>query len=170
MTMISAQFVKNAIAQMYAGMDRTLRKGAAFLEEKGLEETVALNWRLAPDMFPMKRQVVIATELPARALSRLARTDIPEFGEGPESFDDLYAQIKKAGSLIADLSNDALEADPEDIIAMPTPRGELNFPRQVFLHNFVAPNVYFHVTATYLHLRNMGVPVGKTDFMAAPDQ
>ena len=52
---------------------------------------------------------------------------------------------------------------------LPTPRDERTFPRSVFLQNFVLPNVFFHVTATYLNLRNMGVDVGKMDFLAAPD-
>ena len=169
MTITSAQVVKNAVGQTYAGMERTLTKGAVFLKEKDLEESVALNWRLAPDMFPMNRQIQIATELPARSLSRLAGAELPEFGAAPESFEGAFANIKKARDVIMALSNDALEADPEGTIALPTPRGERTFPRAVFLQNFVLPNIFFHVTATYLNLRNIGVDVGKMDFLAAPE-
>jgi hypothetical protein len=33
------------------------------------------------------------------------------------------------------------------------------------LLNFVLPNLYFHVTATYLILRHNGVDLGKRDFL-----
>lgn len=168
MPVTAAAFVKIAVAQMFEGLDRSLAKCEAFVKDKGLEESVALDWRIAPDMFPLKRQVAIATELPARALSRLAGADIPDFGGDIESFADCYARTKKSRDIIMGLSSEAIEADPEAIIALPSPRGEREFPRQVLLHNFIIPNLYFHVSAAYLHLRNMGVDIGKMDFLAAP--
>ncbi len=169
MTNTPAQIAKNAIGQMHAGLERSLGKGAAFLKEKDVAESVALDWRLAPDMFPMNRQVQIATEFPARTLSRLAGAPLPDFGADPASFAECRERIDSARDVITGLSDDALEADPEEQIVMPTPRGELTFPRQVFLQNFIVPNVFFHVVAAYLILRNMGVDVGKMDYLAAPD-
>jgi len=169
MTDTPAELAKNAIDQMYAGLERSLRKGAIFLKEKDLAESVALDWRLAPDMFPMKKQVQIATELPARSLSRLAGAPVPDFGDEPSSFADLYAFIDTARERIGGLDNSAIEADPDADIALPTPRGERIFKRRMLLQNFIVPNVYFHVTASYLNLRNMGVDIGKMDFLAAPE-
>ncbi len=170
MTDTPAKFAKTAIDQMYAGLERSLRKGAIFLKEKDLAESVALDWRLAPDMFPMKKQVQIATELPARSLSRLAGAPIPEFGGDAVSFGDLYGFVEKAREIVGGLSDEAIEADPDGDIILPSPRGERTFKRRVLLQNFIVPNVYFHVMATYLNLRNMGVDVGKMDYLAAPDE
>ncbi len=169
MTNSPAQFAKIAMEQMYAGLERSLRKGAIFLKEKDLAESVALDWRIAPDMFPLKKQVQIATELPARSLSRLAGAPIPDFGADAETFADLYGFVEKARDTVNGLNNDAIDADPDGDIVLPSPRGDRTFKRKVLLQNFIIPNVYFHVTATYLHLRNMGVDVGKMDFLAAPE-
>ena len=59
-----------ALAQMHAALDGVLEKGAAYAKSKNIEEAVLINWRLAPDMFPMSRQVQIACDVPARGLAR----------------------------------------------------------------------------------------------------
>jgi hypothetical protein len=37
-----------------------------------------------------------------------------------------------------------------------------------YLLDFVLPNLYFHMTATYAILRHNGVEIGKTDYLGAP--
>jgi hypothetical protein len=34
-----------------------------------------------------------------------------------------------------------------------------------YLEDFLLPNFYFHLVTTYAILRNLGVPVGKRDYM-----
>jgi hypothetical protein len=34
-----------------------------------------------------------------------------------------------------------------------------------YLHHFVVPNFYFHLTAAYAILRHCGVELGKADFL-----
>lgn len=58
---------RTATDQMFAGLDGVLQKGAAEARARKVDEAVYLNWRLAPDMFPLTRQVQFATEIPARA-------------------------------------------------------------------------------------------------------
>jgi uncharacterized protein len=36
-----------------------------------------------------------------------------------------------------------------------------------YLHHFVLPNFYFHLTAAYAVVRNFGVDVSKRDFIGA---
>ena len=49
-----------------------LEKGEAFAAEKKIEPSVLLGSRLAPDMFPLVRQVQIATDTAKRGAARLA--------------------------------------------------------------------------------------------------
>jgi hypothetical protein len=37
---------------------------------------------------------------------------------------------------------------------------------RLFVSDFWIPNFYFHITTTYSILQMLGVPLGKTDFMA----
>lgn len=158
-----------AVDQMYAGMEAVLKKGAAAAVAKGVEEETFLNWRIAPDMFPLARQIRIATELPVRGLSRIAGADMPSFADDEVSFDEFLGRIEKARKLVHALDTAALDADPDAPITFPAGAGkEMTLPRRAYLQNFILPNLYFHASATYLLLRQLGVDVGKRDYLAVP--
>ena len=157
-----------ATGQMFGGLERVLNKAAAHAEANKIEESVYINWRLAPDMFPMKRQVQFATEIPARGLSRLAGAPLPSFDDKEENFAQLLSRIETARSVIAGFDKAAIDKNPDADITVPMGPREMTFTRSNYFLTFVAPNLYFHTTATYLCLRNMGVDVGKLDFMNAP--
>ena len=158
-----------AADQMFAGMEGVLKKGAAAAKAKGIEEEVFLNWRVAPDMFPLSRQIRIATELPVRALSRIAGAEMPSFADDEVTFDEFLARIEKAREMVHALDVAALDADPDAPITFPAGAGkEMTLPRRAYLQNFILPNLYFHASATYLLLRQLGVDVGKRDYLAVP--
>lgn len=168
MSFSPSSLTRATIGQMFTALDGILEKGAAYAAEKNIAEEVVLNWRLAPDMLPMKSQVHIGTEIAARGLSRLAGAEIPSFEGDSTSFADLHARVEKARTIIAALSDEGLDADPDKEITVPFGPQEMTLKRIDFLQNVVLPNLYFHVTATYLALRNIGVDLGKGDFMARP--
>jgi hypothetical protein len=157
-----------ATDQMFSGLDGVLRKGAAHAKAKDVGEAVYLNWRLAPDMFPLTRQVQFATEIPARGLSRLAGAAIPSFPDTEQTFDELRDRVARARALIAGLNTSSMDADPDGEIRVPMGKEERTFTRINFLQHFILPNLYFHTTTTYLILRHLGVEIGKPDFLAAP--
>ncbi len=158
-----------AIDQMYAGMEAVLKKGAAAARAKGVEEETFLNWRIAPDMFPLARQIRIATELPVRGLTRIAGADMPSFADDEVTFDQFLGRIEKARKLVHALDIAALDADPDASITFPAGAGkEMTLPRSAYLQNFILPNLYFHASATYLLMRQLGVEVGKRDYLAVP--
>ena len=159
----------SAIDQMYSALNGVLEKGEAHAQAKGVEETVYLNWRLAPDMFSLIKQVQVATELPARSLSRIAGADLPSFDDDEASFAQLRARIEKARSYVKSLDASALNADSDGLISFPVGGdNEMTLPRRAYLQNMILPNLYFHVAATYMILRNLGVEIGKRDFLAVP--
>jgi len=157
-----------ATDQMFAGLDGVLQKGAAAAKARGVDEAVYLNWRLAPDMYPLTRQVQFATEIPARGLSRLAGAALPSFPDTETTFAELHARVARARAHIKDLPSAPMDADPDKEIKVPMGKDERTFTRSNFLQHFILPNLYFHCTATYLILRHMGVEIGKMDFLAAP--
>lgn len=161
----------DAIDQMFAALDGILEKGAAYAKAHEIEEEVLLNWRLAPDMFPLVRQIRIATELPARSLSRLAGAELPSFADDETTFADCRNRIVKARAFIKGLSSDAIDADPEKTMKFPMgPDNSMEMQRRAYFRNFILPNLYFHVTATYAILRQIGVEIGKRDFLAVPQE
>lgn len=157
-----------ATDQMFTGLDGILRKGAAHAQARHVDEAVYLNWRLAPDMFPLTRQVQFATEIPARGLSRLAGVPVPGFPDTEQTFGELRDRLARARALIQELPAAAMDADPDREIRVPMGKEERTFTRINYLQHFVLPNLYFHTTTTYLILRHLGVEIGKPDFLAAP--
>lgn len=168
MSLPLSAIAKTATGQMFGGLERTLKKGAVQAKTKDVAESVFLEWRLAPDMFPLKRQVQFATEIPARGLSRLAGAEIPSFDDKEASFSELYDRIARAQKIISGLDDADMDKDPQGNITVPMGPREMTFTRAAYLQTFVLPNLYFHTTAAYLIIRHLGVDVGKLDFMNAP--
>ena len=60
-------------------LSNLLAKGQAHCTAKKIDETVMTGSRLYPDMFPLSRQIQIATIFGAGCPARLAGVDVPAF-------------------------------------------------------------------------------------------
>lgn len=157
-----------AVSQMFAALDGVLEKAAANAAARNIDEAVFLNWRLAPDMFPMSRQVQIACDITTRGLARLAGAALPSTTDEEKSFSELRARLAAAGAFMKALDREKIDADPDADITFPIGSESMTMKRRDYLLNFILPNLYFHVTAAYAILRACGVPLGKADFLARP--
>ncbi len=145
-----------------------LRKGAAHAAARGIEPAVLLQARLYPDMFPLVRQVQIATDIARRGLARLAGGEAPAMEDSETDFDELIERIGKTLTYLDSLRPEQIDGSETREIELPV-RGEtLHFDGQTFLLIFVLPNVYFHVTTAYDILRHNGVELGKRDYLGEP--
>ena len=72
-----------------------LKKGEEYADAKKIEHAVLLNARLFPDMYPIIRQVQIATDMSKGAAARLAGLEVPKYEDDEETFADLQARISK---------------------------------------------------------------------------
>ncbi len=165
------QFTASSIAhvsidQMFRALQMMLDKAQAHAKSTGVEDAVYTGWRLAPDMFTMARQVQIACDIAVRGLTRLSGGEPPSFPDNETTFAQLKDRVSKAHAHIKDLDRARIDASPDADITVPMRDQAMTMKRHQFLQNFVLPNVYFHVTAAYLNLRNAGVPLGKSDFLA----
>jgi hypothetical protein len=142
-----------------------LDKGAAFAEKKQIEPTVLTGSRLAPDMFPLSRQVQIACDIAKGAAARLSGTEIPKFEDTETTFPELKARIEKTLKFVNGIAADAFKDSEKRDIVLTNRRGDLKFTGLAYLDEFVLPNVYFHTTAAYAILRHNGVEIGKVDFL-----
>jgi hypothetical protein len=154
--------------RMLGNLSTLLDKAEAFATQKKIEAVVLLNSRLAPDMFALTRQVQIACDMVKGGAARLAGVDIPAFPDTEASVADLKARIAKTLEFVngIDAAKYAGSEDREIVLSMRT--GELRFQGLSYLRDFVLPNLYFHVAATYAILRHNGVEIGKQDFLGKP--
>jgi len=154
-----------SIDRSLKNLSAVLDKGAAFAEKKQIEGTVLTGSRLAPDMFPLSRQVQIACDIAKGAAARLSGTDIPKYEDTETTFPELKARIEKTLAFVNGIDADKFKNAGEREIVLNTRRGDQKFTGVTYLREFVLPNVYFHVTAAYTILRHNGVDLGKSDYL-----
>ena len=143
-----------------------LDKAAAFAAAKKIDPAVLAQWRLAPDMFPLTRQVQIACDQAKNGSARLAGVEPPKFEDNETTIDQLKARIAKTIAFVKSVDAKALDGASGREITFPLgPTNKGHMKGDDYLTHFVLPNFYFHLTAAYVILRNCGVEVGKRDFL-----
>ncbi len=146
-----------------------LQKGENHADAKKVEHSVLLNARLALDMYPLTRQVQIATDMSKGAVARLAGVEIPKYEDTETTFAELQARIAKTITFIDAIKPAQMDGSETRDIVIPIRNTNLEFKGQAYLLNWVMPNVYFHVTTAYNILRNNGVELGKLDYLGPRD-
>jgi hypothetical protein len=144
-----------------------LQKGAAFADAKKIDPAVLINARLAPDMFPLSKQVQIATDVVKGGAARLAGIEIPSFPDTETTFPELEARVQKCIAFLKTITEAQLNGAETRAISLKAGGNELKFTGLPYVQHFVVPNLYFHVTIAYAILRHNGVDVGKMDFLGA---
>ena len=142
-----------------------LEKGAAHAAASKIDQTVLLNSRLFPDMFPLVRQVQIASDNAKGGGARLAGMTPPKYEDAEASFPELNARIEKTVGFLQTLTPAQIDGSDEKTINLTLGKKTLTFQGQAYLFGLVLPNLYFHVTTAYAILRHCGVPLGKEDFL-----
>lgn len=163
---ISVQAVSvDLLANSLANLSHLLDKGHAHAVARKYDPALLLAARLAPDMFPLTRQVQIASDLSKYGVSRLAAVEAPKFEDKEQTFEELRARIARTIDFIKGVPAGALEGSEDRTIKVPLRERTLEFKGLDYLVRWVIPNVYFHVTTAYAILRHAGVEIGKNDFL-----
>jgi uncharacterized protein len=142
-----------------------LKKGEEYADANKIEHSVLLSARLFPDMYPLTRQVQIATDMSKGAAARLASLEIPKYEDTETTFAELQGRITKTLAFIDSIKPAQLEGSETREIIITVRKIELKFTGQDYLLAWVNPNVYFHVTTAYNILRHNGTLLGKADFL-----
>lgn len=154
------------IKQMLQSLDAILSKAEAHAKAKKIEPAVLLQARLYPDMFPLVRQVQIASDNAKGIAGRLAGVNIPSFADTEQSFEELHARIAKTLDFLDAIKPEQVDGSEErHIVVYKGSPYEMQFQGQTYLVHFGLPNFLFHVTTAYAILRHNGVEIGKDDFI-----
>ncbi|MDO9402529.1 MAG: DUF1993 domain-containing protein [Polaromonas sp.] len=152
--------------QMLGGLSGVLRKAEDHATDRKIEPDALLQARLYPDMFPLLRQVQVATDFAKSVSARLAGVDVPKFDDTERTFAELQARIQKVLAFIEGLDVAVFDdaATREIVTQAGTPK-EKRFTGQSYLLNYGLPHFFFHTTTAYAILRHNGVEVGKKDYV-----
>lgn len=154
--------------QMLNAMSGVLTKAEAHATAKNIDPSVLLQARLAPDMFPLVRQVQIAVDFAKGVSGRLAEVELPKYDDNEATFAELQALISKVLAFVDTLKPEQVDGKEWiEIVTRPGTPKEKRFTGQAYLLTYGLPQFFFHVTTTYAILRHNGVEIGKRDYMGA---
>ncbi len=142
-----------------------LEKAAHFVEAKKIDVSVLVNARLAPDMFPLSRQIQITCDITKGCAARLAGIDVPIFSDDEVSITDLQTRIAKTVDFVQGVKAADINGSEQREITLKMGDKSRSFQGQNYLLDFVLPNFYFHITIAYAILRHNGVDIGKNDYL-----
>ena len=165
MTLSMYQASSPVFVRMLDNLAEILKKAAAHAEAKKIDPAALLHARLYPDMFPLTRQVQIATDTAKGCASRLAGIDPPRYEDNEASFAELLGRIERTIAFIKSVAPKVIDGSEGRTITLKVRDQTVVFTGQAYLLNFAQPNFYFHVTIAYDILRHNGVELGKTDFL-----
>lgn len=144
-----------------------LKKAETHAQARKIEPEVFINSRLAPDMFPLSRQIQIATDGVKGCAARLAGVEIPSYPDTEKTFPELQARIAKTIEFLNSFSAKQIDGSEERKVTLKLRGQETTFLGQPYLLNFVIPNFYFHISMAYAILRHNGVEIGKMDYLGS---
>ncbi|HOY69579.1 MAG TPA: DUF1993 domain-containing protein [Methylotenera sp.] len=146
-------------------LSHILKKGETYADAKKIEHSVLLNARLFADMYPLTRQVQIATDMSKGAAARLAGVEIPKYEDNETTFAELQERLAKTIAFIQSVTPAQFAGSEAREVTITVRKVDVKFTGQDYLLKWVLPNVYFHVTTAYNILRHNGVDLGKADFL-----
>ncbi|MCB6185330.1 DUF1993 domain-containing protein [Leeia sp. TBRC 13508] len=153
--------------RMLDNLSNLLTIAAQHAEKAGYDKNVLASSRLFPDMFPLSKQVQIATDMVKGAAARLSGETPPSWADTETTLEELLARVAKAKDYVSSFVAEKVDGSEQKEVILNWPTVTLNFNGQDYLLNFVLPNFYFHISTVYAILRANGVPVGKMDFLGA---
>lgn len=133
--------------------------------EKHLPDfAAALQQRLAPDMFPLGSQIALACNQPRGFAQWCAGNAVENLDRQVDTLAQARAHISHTRGLVESIGASDDKLDEIKRIGL-GPGRYCEVPARQYISDYLLPNLYFHVTTTYAILRQLGVPLGKADFM-----
>lgn len=140
-----------------------LVKAQAFCAEKKIEESALLGSRIILDMFPLVKQIQIASDNAKGTVARLIGTEPPKMDDTEQSIADLIVRIDKTIDFLATVKPEQFVGSDEREVTLPYFPGK-HFIGKEFLPGYGLPNFFFHLVMAYALLRQAGLDIGKADY------
>ena len=145
-----------------------MEKAAAHCEEKKIDQSVLVNYRLYPDMFAFSKQVQLAADHAKNATARLAGMEPLVYENAEKSFPELIMRVHKTIEYLKGFEPGQIDGSEQKEIVNKHGSTTVTYKGQEYLLMRELPNFFFHVTTAYDILRHNGVELGKKDFLGSP--
>lgn len=141
-----------------------LNKTQSWADSKKINESVVLGLRLAPDMFPLIKQIQIVCDNAKGTCSRLTGQSAPVFEDKEVTLSELMTRIDNTISYLKTIKPEMFAGYEKHQIEFFWNPGQI-LSGENYLIQYALPNFYFHMTTAYAILRSNGLEIGKGDFL-----
>jgi hypothetical protein len=146
-------------------LSHILDKAEANAHERKFDPVVFMTARLAPDMLPFARQVLIACDAAKNGIARISGVAAPKFEDDEATLGELRTRIQKTLDYLETVPAAAVDGKEEAEFTFPVGQATRTMKGQAYLTTWVLANFFFHVTTAYAILRHNGVDLGKSDYL-----
>lgn len=154
--------------KMLQNLDQCMAKAAGYSDSKKFDVNVLADYRLAPDMFPFKKQIQAACDAAKFCAAYLSEQTPPKHEDNERTWDELRARISKVITYLEGFK----ESDFKNLRTIQVKPGWAKgqwIAGDAYLQEIAVPNFYFHVMAAYAIMRHAGVDIGKMDYLGKVD-
>jgi hypothetical protein len=156
-----------SFAPMLRSLSAVLDRGAQHARASKSDPKDLVAAQLAPDMYPLLRQVQIACDHAASTIATLTGREAPAFENTEKTIDDLKKRIARTVAFVEVAEEKTFAGADTRKIEIPGPPGmRFTFTGHQLLRDWALPHFYFHVVTAYDILRNKGVQIGKADYLS----
>jgi hypothetical protein len=150
--------------KLLQALDSCLAKAVANAATRKFDPDVLLQSRLAPDMFPLMRQIQAACDQAKFAAARTAGKEPPSHPDEEQTIDDARKRIASVVAYLEGFRKADFEGSDARSISLPRWEGKSLSGSDYFVEHAL-PNFFFHLSMSYAILRHSGVDVGKRDYL-----
>ena len=151
---------------MLDNLSHFIDKAQAHAEARKFDAVALTQFRLAPDMLPLTRQVTIACDCAKNGVARISGMEAPKFDDTETTLPELKARIRKTLDWLATVPADKLDGTENKDITFPVGRDATRTMKgEAYLKHWALPNFFFHVTMAYAIFRHNGVELGKGEYL-----
>jgi hypothetical protein len=161
------QTVSSTAIRGLTALDGILDKAAAYAQVRKIDEAVLLGSRLAPDMFPLSRQLQIACDFAKSPIARLAGMEVPKFEDTETTFAEFKARIARTLDFVRSVPADKFAGAEDRQINWKAGPNDMSMKGAPYFTGYAVPNFFFHLSMAYAILRHNGLDIGKKDFLGA---
>ena len=152
--------------QLHRGLKGVIEKAEAHATGHKWDENIVLNERLYPDMFTLERQVRQVCNH-ALGAGRVAGVALPSLPDQDNSWAEMQSRIDKTIDFLKGLRPNQLDGKDDSDVTVPMGGQQRTMKAQSYLYHFEMLQVGFHTTTAYDILRQVGVNIGKRDYLGS---
>jgi uncharacterized protein len=131
-----------------------------------ISEVYVLESRIAPDMFPLVKQIQLVSDMLKAMASKMSGIENPSMEDKETSIVELITRLEKTIEFAKSIPESAFEGAADRQAFSPWMPGKYQ-TMEDYLVESALPNIYFHITTAYNILRSLGMQIGKQDFVGS---